>query len=190
MMNVLIIYTYPNHEGLNYAIKKTVEKELGKQNIVKEIDLYKEEFDPVLRFDSMNKRRDLHKDAGTKEYRDHVLWADFLIFIYPIWWSSTPAILKGFIDKVFAKDFAYKYKGIRPIGLLKGKQAWIINTHDTPAVYANFIQKDYGRILSKQILKMCGVSTYKHTSLSYVKGSNEGKINKFLQKVAKISSTI
>lgn len=190
MMNVLIIYTYPNHEGLNYAIKKTVEKELGKQNVVREIDLYKEEFDPVLRFDSMNKRRDLHKDAGTKEYRDHVLWADFLIFIYPIWWSSTPAILKGFIDKVFAKDFAYKYKGIRPIGLLKGKRAWIINTHDTPAVYANFIQKDYGRILSKQILKMCGVSTYKHTSLSYVKGSNEGKINKFLQKVAKISSTI
>ncbi|EUJ39716.1 NAD(P)H dehydrogenase (quinone) [Listeria weihenstephanensis FSL R9-0317] len=147
-MNVLLIYTYPNHEGLNYAIKETVEKELGKKNKLREIDLYKEGFDPVLRFDSANKHRDLFKDPYTKEYRDQVFWADFLIFIYLIWWSSTPA------------------------------------------VYENFIQKDYGRVLSKQILKMCGISTYKHTSLAYVKGSNEVKINKVLQKIAKISSTI
>ena len=53
---------------------------------------------------------DLAKVAEMEKYRDLVTWADHLIFIFPIWWSGMPAILKGFIDRVFVADFAYSYK--------------------------------------------------------------------------------
>jgi len=55
---------------------------------------------------------DLHKDPEMAKYRDLITWADHLIFIFPIWWSGMPAILKGFIDRVFAADFAYSYKKV------------------------------------------------------------------------------
>lgn len=189
-MNILLIYAYPNNEGFNHSIKENVMKGIAKTNTVKEIDLYKENFNPVLYFDTKHPRRDLYRDNSTQKYREMVDWSDFLIFIYPIWWSSTPAILKGFVDRVFAKDFAYRYKGIFPVGLLKGKRAWIINTHDTPAFYARFFQKDYGRVFSKQILNMCGISTYKHTSMAYVRGANQKSLEKFLNKIAKISGKL
>ena len=189
-MNVLIVYAYPNHEGLNYAIKEAVVKGISAKNQVQMIDLYAEQFDPVLTFDSKHKRRYLAQNPETENYREVINWAEQLVFIYPIWWSSMPAILKGFIDRVFAKDFAYRYQGIRPIGLLQGKQAWIINTHDSPTLYARFIQKDYGRILDKQILKMCGIKTSKHTSLAYVRGADSAKINKFLNKISTIANKL
>lgn len=156
-------------------------KGIDVSHTVKVIDLYKEEFNPVLYFDKEVKRRNLYLDTETEKYRNLIKQADFIIFIFPIWWSSMPAILKGFIDRVFAKDFAYKYKGIMPVGLLKGKNAWIINTHDSPNLYARFIQNDYGKILNKQILKMCGIRTKRHDSLSFVRRTNELKRENFLK---------
>ncbi|MCK8638773.1 NAD(P)H-dependent oxidoreductase [Fructobacillus fructosus] len=76
-----------------------------------------------------HRRRDLDKDPYTAKYRDVVKKADFLIFIYPIWWSSMPAILKGLIDRVFVQGYAYRYNGVIPVALLKNKKAWIITTN-------------------------------------------------------------
>ena len=189
-MNILVIYAYPNKEGLNYTIKETILKNIDKTHTIKKIDLYKEKFNPVLYFDKEHKRRNLHLDEETEAYRELIKWSEYIIFIYPIWWGSMPAILKGFIDRVFAKDFAYKYKGIMPIGLLKGKQSWIINTHDTPAWYVKIHQQDYGHVLKKQILKFCGIKKVKHTTLSFVRKSDKKKRDKFLMKIKKISRRI
>ena len=58
-MNILIIYTYPNHQSFNDAILKVVQQNLSKDHNVNTLDLYEEQFDPILRFDDMHKRRDL-----------------------------------------------------------------------------------------------------------------------------------
>ena len=105
-MKTLIIYTHPSPTGFNAAILKEVQSNLSKKHEVKTLDLYAENFDPILRFDQEHRRRDLHKDPEMAKYRDLITWADHLIFIFPIWWSGMPAILKGFIDRVFAADFA------------------------------------------------------------------------------------
>ena len=70
---------------------------------VKVIDLYKEEFDPVSFGDNkiapdVEKHQTLIKDAHC------------LVFIYPIWWFRAPAILEGWIDRVFTLGFAFKFK--------------------------------------------------------------------------------
>ena len=111
-MKTLIIYTHPSPTGFNAAILKEVQSNLSKKHEVKTLDLYAENFDPILRFDHEHRRRNLHKDPEMAKYRDLITWADHLIFIFPIWWSGMPAILKGFIDRVFVADFAYSYKKI------------------------------------------------------------------------------
>lgn len=152
--------------------------------------MYEESFDPVLRFDQEHLRRDLAQDLETAKYREMLKWADFLIFIYPIWWSGMPALLKGFIDRVFANGFAYKYKGTRPVGLLKNKQAWVINTYDVPFFFARFFQEDYGRVFCKQVLNFSGISTYKHTVMTNVRNAKPKDFERFFNQSKKISRQI
>lgn len=187
-MNILIIYTYPHHDSLNGKILDTVLQSIDKKHTVKTIDLYQDKFNPVLFFDKVHRRRDLQFDQDTKAYRDAIALSDHIIFIFPIWWSGMPAILKGFIDRVFVQQFAYAYapNKLMPIQLLKGKTANIIVTHDTPYLFAKLIQKDYGHVLKKQILEsICGIRVSKLLSLANTKNSSLKQRQKFLKKVEK-----
>ena len=186
-MNIYIIFAYPNKSGLNYGALESLQagfEKAGHQVIVS--DLYKDGFDPVLVFNEDKKRRDIQHDPETEEYRKNIQWADHLVFVYPIWWAGMPAILKGFIDRVFATGFVYHFNGVLPVGHLKGKTAWIVNTHDSPAVFAALLQQDYGRVLKKQILQlMCGIKKVKHFTLPFVKTKSEEKRKKWLEHLYK-----
>lgn len=61
-----------------------------------------------------------------------------------------PAILKGFIDRIFVAGFAYKYEGTLPKGLLKGKKAWVINTLDSPLWYVALLYRSADWIIMKR----------------------------------------
>ena len=188
-MKTLIIYTHPSPTGFNAAILKEVQSNLSKKHEVKTLDLYAENFDPILRFDQEHRRRDLHKDPEMAKYRDLITWAGQLIFIFPIWWSGMPAILKGFIDRVFVADFAYSYKKVGLEGHLQGKSAWIITTHNTPSFAMPFVQ-DYGKVLKKQILKPCAISPVKLTELTSIEKISDDERQKLLHKVAQITRNI
>ncbi|MFC2471994.1 NAD(P)H-dependent oxidoreductase [Lachnoanaerobaculum gingivalis] len=188
-MNILIIYTHPNCKSFNNAILKQVESSISSTHKIKTIDLYKENFDPVLKFDEENKRRDLAKSPETSKYRDMIKEADKLIFIFPIWWSGMPAILKGFIDRVFLSGFAYSYKKIGLEGHLKGKSAWIITTMNVPAFALPFCN-DYGNVLKNQILKLCGITPVKLTTLAQVESSSQEKRKLYLEKISVMASRI
>ncbi|GHU61785.1 NAD(P)H dehydrogenase (quinone) [Clostridia bacterium] len=181
--NVLLIFAYPTHDNLNYAIYEQIKKGLeegGHQ--IKILDLYAEKFDPVLIFNQEQRRRDIQHRPETKRYREQILWANHLVFIFPIWWGGMPAILKGYIDKVFATGFAYHFEGVLPRGHLRGKTAWIITTDDTPAPVGFFMQ-DYGKVLKKQILStMTGIKPTKHLKFTYVKGRKPETIKRWLAK--------
>ncbi|MEK4984133.1 NAD(P)H-dependent oxidoreductase [Streptococcus sp. FSL L8-0526] len=69
--------------------------------------MYKEKFDPVLRFDATYRRRDLAHDINMKVYRDLLIWIVYLIFIFLTWRSGMSTILKGYIERVFVAVFAY-----------------------------------------------------------------------------------
>lgn len=191
-MKILIIYAYPHHDSFNGAIMSNLMENLKSEHQVKIIDLYQEDFDPVLRFDKTHLRRNLQFDREMTKYRDLTVWSEHLIFIFPIWWGGMPAILKGFIDRVFAAGFIYKYKGLRPEALqLKGRTAAILTTHDTPAFYVRFFQQDYGKVLKNQVLKtMAGVKTTKFLQVSFLRRSTETKRQKFLNKVSQYAKSL
>ena len=74
-MNILIIYTYPNHQKfLMTAILKVVQQNLSKDHNVNTLDLYEEQFDPILRFDDTHKRRDLSTVPDMEKYRNLITW--------------------------------------------------------------------------------------------------------------------
>jgi len=113
-------------------------------------------YDPVLKASE-------HYTAGGKEIskqnldiQKKIKKADQLIFIYPVWWYSPPAILKGFLDRILTSPFAYKYtKGI-PRGQLKDKRAIVFCTTGGPTWYYWFSGNLPKRSI-KTILSFCGI---------------------------------
>lgn len=129
-MRHLIIYAHPNENSLNHHLLNTVIETLQYHNeeiIVR--DLYDIGFNPVLSLNDIQGQRMGKVSDDVKTEQDHISWAEQITFIYPIWWTGLPAMMKGYIDRVFSYGFAYRYdQGIQK-GLLKGKKTVIINTH-------------------------------------------------------------
>ncbi|MDD5362541.1 MAG: NAD(P)H-dependent oxidoreductase [Ignavibacteria bacterium] len=172
-MNVLIIYAHPDNGSFNHAILERIKNGLVSVRCNYEIiDLYKDNFNPVLVFNSKIKRSDAVNDDVILHYQNLVKKADHLIFIYPVWWYGLPAILKGFFDRVFVSGFAYTNKGGLPQGLLKGKSAWAVYTIDSPSWFVRFFRNSMEWFVIKNaILKYCGIRDVKRLMFAGVKRS-------------------
>ncbi|MBZ5216862.1 NAD(P)H-dependent oxidoreductase [Bacillus paralicheniformis] len=184
-MQTAVIYAHPNPNSFNGAILNQVIKALedGKHSY-DVIDLYKDRFDPVLLFDEKKRRSDMKRDPETAEYRRIVKNADHLIFIYPLWWGGMPAIMKGFIDRVFAAGEAYTYQGKLPKGLLKAPTALVYYTADAPSWYLRFWRRDADWVTVKDVmLKFCGVRRVRRLLFAGVKDSSDGKRTQWLDRV-------
>ncbi|AWV98955.1 NAD(P)H-dependent oxidoreductase [Arcticibacterium luteifluviistationis] len=129
-MKYLIIYAHPLESSLNNYLKAVVEQKLS--NHMHEVvvrDLNQLNFNPVLSDDDMVGQMKGIVSEDVKTEQEYITWADGIIMIYPIWWTGMPAIMKGYIDRVFSYGFAYRYdKGVQK-GLLVGKSLYVFNTH-------------------------------------------------------------
>jgi len=127
-MNHLIIYTHLNPKSFTKAVANEVETVAkARGDNIRTIDLYADKFNPVLEFPGIQYSfMDGEAPADVKKYQEDVTWAEHMTFIYPLWWASMPAILKGFIDRVFTAGFAYTYNENGPKGLLTSKSAHLI----------------------------------------------------------------
>ncbi|ASS73650.1 NAD(P)H dehydrogenase [Tumebacillus algifaecis] len=155
-MKTLVIYTHPNHQSLSYAFLQEVLRgceENSNIEAVKVLDLYKEQFNPILVFNENKRRRDMHVDPEFAEYREQLRWADKIVLVYPIWWGRPPAMLMGFIDQMFASGFAYQeHGGLLPEGLLKGKSVVCISSMKGPTFYPLFWLNNAHKILMRKAL--------------------------------------
>ncbi|MBD7944912.1 MULTISPECIES: NAD(P)H-dependent oxidoreductase [Psychrobacillus] len=188
-MKALVIYTYPNHTSLNYAFLQKVIKGCQENLNIKELqvlDLYKENFNPVLVFNEYKRRRDMHVDSSIQKYREQITWADKIIFVYPIWWGRPPAMLIGYIDQLFASNFAYRdKKGLFPEGLLKGKSVVCVSTMKGPTHYPLIWLNNSHKILMKKALfSFVGIKKVKFFEFGNMEsptGNQEKKLEKVYQ---------
>lgn len=186
-MNALIIYTYPNHQSLNYAFLQKVVQGCQENPAITEIqvlDLYEEQFDPRLIFHEQKRRRDMYRDPQLEKYREQLTWADKIIFIYPIWWGRPPAMLLGYIDQLFAANFAYRdKKGLLPEGLLKGKSVVCISTMKGPTNYPLLWLHNAHKILMKRALfNFVGIKRVKFFEFGNME-NKKGRQQKKLERV-------
>ncbi len=161
-MKHLIIYSHLNPNSFTNAIVDRVEKVAQeKGDEVKVIDLYSDRFNPVLEFPDIE-HMFMGKDApnDVAEYQEMVTWADHMTFVYPLWWAQMPAMLKGFLDRVFANGFAFAYgENGMPIGLLKGRTAQLFISTGNPDEYyeASGMHSAQRRINDEGIFGFCGI---------------------------------
>lgn len=164
-MKNLIIYAHPNPASLNHFFKQTVLESLeksGEEVILR--DLNEINFNPVLSLEDMNGQRMGKVSEDVQTEQDFITWADRIIFIYPIWWTGMPAIMKGYIDRVLSYGFAYRYdQGVQK-GLLSDKSTIIINSHGkSNAEYAESgLDKALALTSDTGIFNYCGLEIQQH----------------------------
>jgi NAD(P)H dehydrogenase (quinone) len=152
-MKVLLVYAHPESRSLNAALRDVAIQALtAAGHTVRVSDLYamgwkasvdRDDF-PQLASNDRLKVPKASRDAfeanaltdDVKAEQEKLLWADMLILQFPLWWFTMPAILKGWVDRVFAYGFAYgvgehndKRWGDRyGEGTFVGKRAMVITT--------------------------------------------------------------
>ena len=152
-MNVLIVLAHPEPVSLNGALKDFSVRHLqAAGHSVQVSDLYQMQWKASIDANDTTKRADttrfdvapesMHAFANGYQSEDiareqeKLLWADAVIFQFPLWWYSMPAIMKGWVERVYACGFAYgvgehsdKHWGDRfGEGTLAGKRAMLMVT--------------------------------------------------------------
>jgi NAD(P)H dehydrogenase (quinone) len=114
--------------------------------------------------------------------------SDHLVFVYPTWWWSMPALLKGFIDRVFIPGFAFKYEGHSglPAKLLTGKTATLVVTMDSPAWYYTWWMKSVGHVMMKKgVLAFCGISKTRIVTIANHRKLNTKEKESWINRMSK-----
>lgn len=162
-MNILIILGHPAPGSFNHAIAHAVWDDLkaAGHDIIFH-DLYGEGFDPLLTAAEIPKSATINQTIAA--HCSELCQANAIIIVHPDWWGQPPAILKGWVDRVFRPGVAYRFEegdggeGI-PTGLLKASAAVVINTSNTPAARE---QEAFGDPLDalwrRCIFDLCGVT--------------------------------
>ncbi len=183
-MKILILNAHPGKESFCRSLAESYmngARESGAE--VKFIDIIDFKFDPILK-DTNDQKEDLEPDIIMVQ--NEILNADHLVFVYPNWWGTYPALLKGFFDRVFTSGFAFRYSkdSNLPEKLLTGKTARIIVTMDTPPWYYSIVYKKPGHnSMKRSILGLCGISPVKITTFSPIRHSKAEQREKWLKKV-------
>ena len=109
-MRILIVYAHPSPSSFVGALyRRVVEIANERNHQVDELDLYAEKFDPVM----SRRAYDCYLDMSANReevapYIERLLAAEALVLVYPVWHDGLPAILKGFIDRVFLPGVVFE----------------------------------------------------------------------------------
>ena len=163
-MKVLAVYAHPNPNSFNHAILESFTKGLGDGGNTFEVaDLYASKLNPCLCLEDFAQFTGEQMPQDVLDQQAKVARADGLAFIFPIWWLSCPAILEGWIQRVFYRGFAYRFTEKGMEGLLKHKKALLISTTGGPEPkYQASGTGDMIKKLFHEILHDCGIENVEH----------------------------
>jgi len=188
-MKTLVIYAHPDHESHSKFTLELIEEKLKSQKAEYEVlDLYQMNFDPILSKDDLYHAKEKGPAHDVEKLQKKIIESDKLIFIYPLWWNGMPAILKGFIDRVFSSGFAFKYTNSRPIGLLEGRTAKVFISSGSSKLITNlFLGNRFKKNVATDILGFCGIKTkvYQVDSARLLDDTQKEKIRKNVEKALK-----
>lgn len=193
-MNTLIVFNHPYGGSFCGAILAAVERGLKTGgHKCRVINLDQDDFDPVMRskdllaFVGAGRAGEDALDAiddQVREYKEHLEWAEHLVMIFPIWWMTTPAMTKGFIDKVIFPTIAYDMKDGRLVSRLSLRKVTVITTMNTPAdIYREVFGNPLEGSLIKGTFRQIGIENIEWTSLSEVKQVSRGQREAWLEEI-------
>jgi putative NADPH-quinone reductase len=151
-MRILVVHAHPLRESFSAAVLASLLKGLATAgHEVDLLDLYAEGFDPVMRAEE--RAGYTVRGANTAGIADHlarVRWAEGLIAVYPTWWYGPPAILKGWLERVFVPHETFEIVDApNPVrGLLTNiRLLGGISTYGSPWWLVRLVMHDPGRTI-------------------------------------------
>lgn len=167
-MKSTIVFSSTNDNSL---AKEIVEK-LNKENKYQIIDLYKDNFNPVMTL----KEEKLYQSGETdcdlvKKYQQMIKESEELVLVFPLWINNIPAILKGFFDKVLIKEFGFTEENNKPKGLLTNvTKGLVVSTSESSIKDLEKLGNPIETVVVKGALEMCGM-----TNIEYINVNAENK---------------
>lgn len=99
--------------------------------------------------------------AGLRQAQEDILWAEHIVFFFPLWLGDMPALVKGFLEQVARPGFAFTRDGKNPFAKkgLKGRSARLVVTMGMPAVVYRVYFRAHGiKLLRRNILGFVGIA--------------------------------
>jgi len=186
-MRIFVVLAHPNADSFNAALCAALRDGLHDAGHEADVaDLYAEGFDPALREPELRPPGASPLMRDVADYQRRILRAHALAFIHPVWWFGTPAMLKGFVDRVFREGFAFRFTASGQVrGLLHHRKALVICTTGVTGSLYRLLH--YGRPLTKTfdtwILKSCGVRQVKRILLHDVVNADDATRQGYLLRV-------
>lgn len=137
-------------------------------------------FDPLLH---AGYRGEQALEPDLQAAQAQITWAEHLVWVYPTWWGAMPALLKGFIDRVFLPGFAFKYRQGSSLWdkLLSGRSAELLVTMDSPPWYYRWVQHMPGHHQMKTtILEFSGIRPVRVRGFGPVRGADAARRARWL----------
>ncbi|MGV8140827.1 MAG: NAD(P)H-dependent oxidoreductase [Candidatus Woesearchaeota archaeon] len=185
-MNTLIVYAHPEHESHSKTTLEFVEEKLKQKGVEYEVlDLYHMKFNPVMSYEELYHSKDKGVPHEVVEIQKKITHSKELIFIYPSWWNGMPAILKGFIDRIFTGGYAFKYVNGIPRGLLQGRTAKVfVSTGASKFLTSVFQGNRFKKNIGHDILGFCGIKArvYQIDKAHRLDDAQKHKIHKIVDK--------
>jgi len=191
-MKILVLLGHPRPGSFNHALAEASIAALrGAGHGVLFHDLCREGFDPALPAKEMLEQGPVPEIVA--RHCQELAAADGIVVVHPNWWGQPPAVLKGWVDRVFRPGVAYRFEGEDggegvPVGLLRARRALVLNTSNTAAPRE---QETFGdpldRIWKHCIFGLCGVTEVHRRTFGVVVTSTPEQREAWLQEARELA---
>ena len=187
MTRALVLFAHPCEESFSSALHTTVVDRLRARNWeVDDCDLNAEGFNPVL---SNAERRDYHEVgpniAPVADYVARVRAADALVMVFPVWNFGYPAILKGFLDRVFLPGVSFRLENgkVRP-NLTQIKKLAAVTTYGGTRLRARLCGDPPRKCVTRAVWHVCRPEKMRYLALYDMNRATQRKRAAFLTRVS------
>lgn len=188
-MRIYLTLGHPDPQSFCGAIADAyVAAAVAAGHMVERQDLGALSFDPVLRH-GYRTIQELEPDL--ERAQELIGWCERWVIVYPVWWGATPALLKGFFDRVMLPEFGFRPHEKGPLWdkLLGGRSAEIFTTSDAPKFYLLLAYRNSDLASVKTAtLKFCGIDPVRVTRFGGIKDSTPGQRAAYLEAVRRAAA--
>lgn len=144
-------------------------------------------FDPILHR-GYKVIQELEPDLQT--FQQNVVWSDHFVVVYPNWWCTMPAILKGIFDRAWLPGFAFRFRksGMGWEKLLKGRTARIIILANTNPWLTRVLFGEFTNELARATLAFAGIAPVRISVLNPSERASESCKTRWFQKMRQLGS--
>jgi NAD(P)H dehydrogenase (quinone) len=156
-------------------------------------DLYRIDFDPRLKA-SERPDGEYQLSDDVRDERELLGDCDVFVFVYPIWFGTPPAILKGYVDRVFSQGFGFEaFRAGRARPLLEGKRLLSFTSSGSTLAWLeeSGVWMSLRALFDDYVAKVCGLTVYDHVHFpSIVPGLDERWVRENLEKVRQTAKAL